>query len=125
MQNRTAVSVFVGVMLVTVACTPTTSSTTTSLAPATTTTNETPLASSTTTSEVVSAARPADLILHNGQVLLIDDAFTVAEAIAIIDGDVAATGSSAEVLASVGPDTVVIDLAGRTVIPLEAHPVHW
>jgi predicted amidohydrolase YtcJ len=59
----------------------------------------------------------ADLVLHDGQVLTVDEQFTVARAIAIRDGKVLAVGSSAEMMALAGPDTRTIDLAGRTVTP--------
>lgn len=58
-----------------------------------------------------------DLILHNGHVLTVDDDFSTAEAIAIADGRFVAVGTTASVLALVGPETRSIDLAGRTVIP--------
>ena len=59
----------------------------------------------------------ADLVLHNGQVLTVDQQFTVAEAIAVRDGKVLAAGPNAEILALAGPKTRSIDLAGRTVTP--------
>lgn len=58
-----------------------------------------------------------DLVLHGGQVLTVDRDFTVAEAIAVRDGRVLAVGTSREVRALVGPQTRVIDLAGKTVVP--------
>jgi predicted amidohydrolase YtcJ len=59
----------------------------------------------------------ADLVLHNGKVLTVDQQFTVAEAIAVRDGKVLAAGPNAEILALAGPKTRSIDLAGRTVTP--------
>ena len=59
----------------------------------------------------------ADLVLHNGKVLTVDEGFTVAEAIAVRDGRVLATGSSRDMLALAGPDTTRVDLEGRTVTP--------
>ena len=59
----------------------------------------------------------ADLVLHNGQILTVDSDFTVAEAIAVRDGRVLATGSSREMLALAGPGTTRVDLKGRTVTP--------
>lgn len=46
-----------------------------------------------------------------------DDAFTMVEALAIRDGKVAATGTTAEIEALRGERTKVIDLKGRTVLP--------
>lgn len=59
----------------------------------------------------------ADLVLHNGKVITLDADGRIAEAIAIRDGRVLATGSSADMLALAGPDTDKVDLAGRTVTP--------
>lgn len=59
----------------------------------------------------------ADLVLHNGHVLTVDQKFTIAEAIAVRDGKVLATGTNAEILALAGPGTRKIDLAGQTVTP--------
>ena len=63
------------------------------------------------------AQESADMILHNGKVLTIDEDFTVAEAVAIHDGKITAVGSNAEVLRQAGPNTVRIDLKGKTVVP--------
>lgn len=59
----------------------------------------------------------ADLILYNGEVLAVDEDFTVTEAIAIRDGRVLALGSSEEMLELAGPETERIDLHGRTATP--------
>lgn len=59
----------------------------------------------------------ADLVLHNGQVLTVDEGFTVAEAIAVRDGRILAVGSSDDMLALAGPETERIDLRGRTATP--------
>jgi hypothetical protein len=58
-----------------------------------------------------------DAVIHGGQVLTVDPAFTVARAMAIKDGRVVAVGSRDEVLATPGSRTRRIDLGGRTVIP--------
>jgi predicted amidohydrolase YtcJ len=60
---------------------------------------------------------PADLIVHNGKVLTVDPRFTVAEAVAVRGGKVAAVGTSADVLKLKGPKTRVIDARGHTVMP--------
>ncbi|MFF8593928.1 amidohydrolase [Streptomyces sp. NPDC015220] len=59
----------------------------------------------------------ADLILTGGDVLTIDDAFSVAQAVAVRAGRILAVGSDAEIKALAGPGTRVVDLAGRTVLP--------
>jgi len=59
----------------------------------------------------------ADLVATGGTVLTVDADFTVAEALAVREGRVLAVGPDEEIRAFVGPDTQVIDLAGRTVVP--------
>ncbi|MBB5939334.1 amidohydrolase [Streptomyces zagrosensis] len=59
----------------------------------------------------------ADLILTGGDVLTIDDGFTVAQAVAVKAHRILAVGGDAEITALAGPQTQVIDLAGRTVLP--------
>jgi hypothetical protein len=58
-----------------------------------------------------------DLVLYNARVLTVDDAFTVAEAVAVRDGRILAVGSDAEIRRLVGPATRAIDAGGRTVVP--------
>lgn len=59
----------------------------------------------------------ADTVILNGQVLTVDSAFSIVEAVAIRDGRFMAVGSNAEINAYVGPRTNVIDAAGLTVVP--------
>lgn len=59
----------------------------------------------------------ADTILMNGRITTLDPQMPEAEAIAISDGKVLGTGSSAEIMRLKGPETEVIDLGGRRVIP--------
>lgn len=59
----------------------------------------------------------ADLVFYGGQVLIVDEEFTVAEALAVRDGRVLAVGSSDEILALAGPKTERVDLHGRTATP--------
>jgi predicted amidohydrolase YtcJ len=59
----------------------------------------------------------ADAVLHNGIVRTMDDAGTVADAIALSGDRVLATGSSAAMLALRGPGAVTFDLRGRAVLP--------
>jgi len=58
----------------------------------------------------------ADLILHNGNITTNDTPPEV-EAVAIADGRVVADGIDGDVLKFRGPNTTVIDLAGRRAIP--------
>jgi hypothetical protein len=62
-------------------------------------------------------AQPADTILRNGKILTVDAKFRVAEALALRGDRVAATGTNAAVMKLAGPQTRVIDLQGRTVLP--------
>jgi predicted amidohydrolase YtcJ len=62
-------------------------------------------------------AQTADTVLFNGKVVTVDREFSVREAIAIADGRVLATGTSAAMKKLAGNRAKMIDLAGRTVIP--------
>ncbi len=62
-------------------------------------------------------AQSADTILVNGKVLTVDNQFSVREAVAVRDGRIAAVGKNADVRKLAGPNSRVIDLQGRTVIP--------
>jgi len=74
------------------------------------------------TAGLLFAALPAlsqapDSILINGKILTVDEQFSTREAIATRDGKIAALGATAEIRKLAGPQTRVIDLEGRTVIP--------
>ena len=58
-----------------------------------------------------------ELILHNGKILTVDDAFSIAQAVAVRDGRFLKVGANQEVLALRGPDTQLIDVQGRSVFP--------
>ncbi len=58
-----------------------------------------------------------DLVLVNGKVLTLDERSTVTEAVAVRDGKILATGSSASIKALAGARTRVLDVSGKTVIP--------
>ena len=58
-----------------------------------------------------------DLVLINGHVVTVDTSFSIADAVAIADGRFTAVGTTAVIRKSAGPNTTVIDLRGRTVIP--------
>jgi len=62
-------------------------------------------------------AAPADLILRNGKVLTVDANFTIAQAVAVRGNQIAAVGTDEAVMRLQGPNSRVIDLKGRTVIP--------
>lgn len=70
-----------------------------------------------------SGAQPADRIWSGGPILTLEDAAPRAEALAERDGLILAVGPLEAVLAHRGPDTRMIDLAGRAMIPgfVDAH----
>ena len=72
------------------------------------------------------APAPADLVLVNGTVLTVDATDSVAQAVAIAGGKIAAVGSNDAIRARVGPSTQVVDLRGRTATPglIDTH-VHF
>lgn len=59
----------------------------------------------------------ADIILVNGLVHTMDKRLPVATAIAVRQGRILAVGGDAEVLDTRGPETEIVDLAGRSVVP--------
>jgi predicted amidohydrolase YtcJ len=63
------------------------------------------------------AAQPADTVLLNGKVVTLDAQSSLAQALAIRDDKIIATGASAEIVKLANAKTRVIDLDGRTVIP--------
>jgi len=69
------------------------------------------------------AADPADLVLLGGKVATMDERRPLAEAVAIKGERIVAVGSAAEIAAHIGPQTKVIDTAGKFVIPgfIEGH----
>jgi len=62
-------------------------------------------------------ANAPDTILINGQILTVDDDFSVAGALAIRDERIVSVGDSESISDMAGDNTVVIDLEGKTVIP--------
>src|SRR5215471_16536933 len=68
----------------------------------------------------------ADVIFTNGKVVTVDSNFSIAQALAIKEGKLIAVGTNAEALALRGPNTKVLDLAGKTVIPgLQDSHIHF
>ena len=69
------------------------------------------------------AGTPADTIYRNGTILTMIDDRRQIEAVAVAGGKILATGSEATVMATKGPDTVVVDLRGHTLMPsfIDAH----
>ena len=70
------------------------------------------------TSQVgVASAQTADTVLFNGKIVTIDKDFSVREALAIANGRVLASGTTAAIKKLAGDKARLIDLGGRTVIP--------
>lgn len=69
------------------------------------------------------ASAPPDVAYVNGKIITADKAFSVAQAVAIKDGKFVAVGSNERIRALVSPQTRVVDLHGRTVVPglMDAH----
>src|SRR3954466_3076573 len=71
-------------------------------------------------------AQIADIVLDNGKIITADERFTIAEAVAIRGQRVIAVGRTSDLSKFKGPQTQVIDLNGRTVIPgLIDNHAHW
>ncbi len=62
-------------------------------------------------------AQDADLVLHNGKIVTVDEKFTLAQGLAVRGEQIVAVGTSAEMLKLAGPKTETIDLKGKTVLP--------
>src|SRR5262249_37129595 len=62
-------------------------------------------------------AQTADTILINGKMVTLDAKSSVAQALAIHDGRILATGSNDDIKKLAGPNTKTVDVGGRTVIP--------
>jgi predicted amidohydrolase YtcJ len=66
---------------------------------------------------LLSAAAPADLIIRDAHIVTVDPKSSIARAAAIRNGEFIAVGSDAEVMKTAGPNTRVVDLHGKTVLP--------
>ena len=66
---------------------------------------------------VLASAQPADLILHHGKIVTVDKPFSIHQALAIQGGRILRVGSNDSVLQTKGPQTKLIDLDGKTVLP--------
>jgi predicted amidohydrolase YtcJ len=67
--------------------------------------------------ESTMSTRHPDLILHRGLVTTLDRTNPTANAVAITDGVFTAVGHEREVMALAGPDTRIVDLEGRRLLP--------
>jgi hypothetical protein len=62
-------------------------------------------------------AQPADIVLRGGSIVTVDNDWSIAHAAAIGGGKFLAIGSDAQMAPHIGPNTQVIELAGKTVVP--------
>ena len=69
---------------------------------------------------------PADVVLIDGTIITVDRDDSIAQAVAIVGGKIAAVGTTDQIKAHIGPATEVIDLGGRTATPglIDTH-VHF
>jgi predicted amidohydrolase YtcJ len=63
------------------------------------------------------SAQTADTVLFNGKIVTVDKDFSIREALAIANGRVLASGTTAAIKKLAGDKAKLIDLGGRTVIP--------
>ena len=75
---------------------------------------------------VVSCAAPpdaADLVLRNGKIITVDDSQPTAQSVAIRGDRLVAVGSDSQIEPFIGPETEVLELGGRLVVPgfIEGH----
>lgn len=63
------------------------------------------------------AAQEADRAFVNGVIYTVDEAFSTASALAVKDGRFIYVGDDTGVRAHIGPNTLVVDLDGKTIIP--------
>lgn len=72
---------------------------------------------------VPSRENAADYVFRDGEVITMDDKYTIAEAIAIKNNKIYAVGSSMEMKDYIGHETTLIDLEGRSLLPgfIDAH----
>src|SRR4026209_1739678 len=66
---------------------------------------------------LAASAQVPDTNLINGKILIVDERDSVRQALAIHAGKVLALGTNADIRKSAGPQTRIIDLQGRTVVP--------
>ena len=62
-------------------------------------------------------AQSVDMILTNGKIITQDSNSSIAAALAIREGNIAAVGTNDAVQKLAGEKTIKVDLGGRTVIP--------
>jgi predicted amidohydrolase YtcJ len=80
-------------------------------------------------STAADTCQDADLLVHNGHIITINDAAPSATAMAIRDGKILAVGGDTEITACASARTRRVDLHGRTVLPglidVHTHAMEW
>jgi predicted amidohydrolase YtcJ len=66
---------------------------------------------------VTAYAQTPELIVHNGNIVTLNESLPKAEAMAVADGKIIQVGTSAAILKMKKKSTVVIDAKGKTIIP--------
>jgi predicted amidohydrolase YtcJ len=69
------------------------------------------------TTRTAMADLAADLILHNGRIVTVDEDFSIAEAVAIKNGRIVGVGRSDDLRVLGGPRTETVDLRGHMAMP--------
>ncbi len=59
----------------------------------------------------------ADMVIKNGKVITVDKGFSIKEAIAVNNGKIVAVGTNQDMENLAGPDTKVLDLKGKPILP--------
>ena len=62
-------------------------------------------------------AQEADQILHNANIITMDEKRPFAKSVAVRDGKIIAVGTLEEITAQKGPKTKMVDVGGRTLLP--------
>ena len=60
---------------------------------------------------------PADLVIINSNVITVDKDFSIQEAIAVTNGMIDAVGTNGMIEPYIGPETMILDLKGKTILP--------
>ena len=70
-----------------------------------------------------SSVPPADMVLMGGKIATVDESFSFAEAVAVRGDRFVKVGSDRDIKPYIGPDTHVIELKGKLVVPglIDAH----
>jgi predicted amidohydrolase YtcJ len=73
--------------------------------------------------EAESTVKKADIIFYNGTIYTMEDQTPICDAMSIINDRILAVGNEIAVMKQRGPNTKVIDLNGRTLVPgfIDAH----